>query len=173
MNFLMIGLRTIHIFSAVAWVGGNFLLVLVISRGMRALGPEAGKFMGSMTGPGRMTQYLTITGVLTALSGLWMYWLVSGHLDHGWLTSGPGAVLTVGAVAGILAWLHGAFALGPIARRMGELSRQMGESGGPPAPEHLEEMHLLRERQATNSVVSVIILSVALIGMSVAQYAWF
>jgi hypothetical protein len=49
----------------------------------------------------------------------------------------------------------------------------MGESGGPPAPEHLEEMHLLRERQATNSVVSVIILSVALIGMSAAQYAWF
>lgn len=173
MNFLMIGLRIIHIFSAVAWVGGNFLLVLVVSRGMRALGPEAGKFMGSLTGPGRLTQYMTITGVLTALSGLWMYWLVSGHLDRGWLESGPGVVLTAGAVAGILAWLHGTFALGPIARRMGELSQQIGESGGPPAPEQVEEMQSLRDRQATNSAVSIIIMSVALIGMSAAQYAWF
>jgi len=170
MNFLMIGLRVIHIFSAVAWVGGNFLLVLVVSRGLQSLGPEAGKFMGGLIGPGRMTQYLSITGVLTALSGLWMYWLVSGHLDHGWLTSGSGVVLTVGAVAGILAWLHGAFALGPIARRMGELSKQMGER---PAPEQQAEMQSLRERQATNSVVSIIIMSVAVIGMSAAQYAWF
>ena len=174
MNIYIIVLRLIHIFSGVFWAGTTFLLASSVKPAIKATGPEAGKFMQKLSGsPGRLTDYLGITASLTAVSGLLLYWSVSAHFDPGFFLSGRGLVLTLGALAGIFAWLHGAFVVRKLSKRMEALGKEIQEAGGPPSPEQAAEIQEIQEKQFANGAVLAILLAIAVTGMSVAEYLYF
>ena len=174
MNLYIIILRLIHILSGVFWAGTTFLLASSVKPAVQATGPEAGKFMQRLAGsPGRMTDYLGITATLTAVSGLLLYWSVSANFNPGFFLSGRGLVLTLGALAGIFAWLHGAFVVRRLSKRMEALGKEIQAAGGPPSPEQMAEMQTIQEKQFTNGAVLAILLAVAVIGMSIAEYIYF
>jgi uncharacterized membrane protein len=173
-NIYIIVLRLIHIFSGVFWAGTTFLLASSVKPAIKATGPEAGKFMQKLTGsPGRLTDYLGITATLSALSGLLLYWSVSAHFNPGFFLSGRGLVLTLGALAGLFAWLHGAFVVRKLSKRMEALGKEIQEAGGPPTPEQMAEIGGIQEKQFTNGAVLAILLAIAVTGMSVAEYVFF
>jgi uncharacterized membrane protein len=173
MNLLIIALRLIHIFSGVFWTGTSFFLTASVKPAVKASGPEAGKFMGALAGPGRMTTYLGLTATATAISGLLLYWIVSANLNVGFITSGRGIVLTAGALSGLAAWLHGVFVTSKLARQSAALGKEIQSTEGPPPPEKLKQMKELQEKQFTNGGITAILQAVALIGMSITQYILF
>jgi hypothetical protein len=122
---------------------------------------------------GNANRFFSAASGLTVLSGLALYWFVSGRLNPNWVTTGQGIMLTLGGLAGLVAMIHGAAVLGPIGRQMEALGRQMQAAGGPPAPQQVSEMGSLQERQRTHGAVSLVLFAIALIGMSTAQYVRF
>lgn len=167
MLFLII--RLIHITAAVAWAGGAFMMAGFVGPAAAALGPDGGKFMQYLAGPGRLTTYLSAAGGLTILSGLYLYWVRSGGLNPDWITSGPGLALTIGGLAGLAAAIFGGAGSGRAASRMAELGAQIGRAGGPPSAEQRAEMQALQERLAFMGRANALLLIIALLGMALAE----
>jgi len=172
MDVYMVALRLIHIFGGVAWVGASFLMIGSIKPAVEALGQEGGKFMQSLLGPGRFSQYMGIMGIFTVVSGILLYIRASNSFSLGWITSGQGLVLTIGALAGLVAWIDGTFVIRPLQDRLKALGLEIQAADGPPSPEQIEELQGLQEKQARNATASTIMMMVALVGMSAAEYIW-
>jgi hypothetical protein len=84
--------------------------------------------------------------------------------------STAGIVLSIGATAGILAFLHGATMIGP---NTGKLSRMMDELDklqGPPSDEQLGRMYRLQRESVLHGRISALLIVVAMSCMISAKY---
>lgn len=173
MNWYVIVLRVIHFFAGIAWAGTGFFMAGSVLPAVRKAGPEGGRVMGVIAGPGRYSQFMGATATLTVLSGLLLFWRASGGLDRSWFASGHGWVLTIGALAGLAAWLHGAMVISRLDGQITKLGKEIQAVQGPPPPEKLAEMQSLQEKQSTHGNLSLILIALAVLGMSIAEYIWF
>jgi len=169
MDVLMIVLRLIHILSGVFWAGTAFFFVSFLEPTVEAAGPEGGKFMQKLAQT-RFAIALSMAGLLTVLSGLLMYWRDSGGFQVAWITTPTGLAFAVGGLAGILAFLIGFFVSRPAVARMTVIGQQAQAAGGPPSPEQMAEIQALQKRVGQGALRVALLLTVALIGMSVARY---
>lgn len=113
--------------------------------------------MGALSGAGRMTTFLGVAATATVISGLLLYWIVSANLNVGFLTSGRGIVLTIGALAGLAAWLHGVFVTSRLSRQLSALGMDIQSIEGPPPPQKLDQMKELQEKQFNNEAITAIL----------------
>lgn len=173
MDVYMLILRVIHIFAGVIWAGWAFALVSFVEPASRAAGPEGGKFMQTLVGKTKIIQTMTVAPLLVILTGLLMYWRVSGGLSGLWIVSGPGLALTLGSLAGILAYVSGLVISRPAAARLAALSKDMQSAGGPPSPEQMAELGAQQERLSKGGRYAAILLAVSVIGMSAARFLNF
>lgn len=172
MNLLMISMRLIHIFAGVFWVGASMFILGFVQPTVIATGAEGQKFMQHLSFRTRFATAMAAVAILTFLSGLVMYWQISGF-SASFLSSGYGLVLTLGGIAGFLALLSGYFIQNRTMERMKTLGAAMGAAGGPPTPEQQAEMGRLAQTVARGGQITTFMLVIALIGMSVAQYVAF
>ena len=68
--------RLVHIVVGVFWAGTVIFNAWLLAPALRDIGPDAGKVMGALARRG-MLVILPVTGILTILSGLWLYWHAS------------------------------------------------------------------------------------------------
>ena len=162
-------LRIIHIFSAVTWVGGSIFMASVMGPTVRAAGPDGGRFMMRLASFGQLTKVLTISGLGTILAGLLLYYPTSGGLNGAWLTSAHGITLTLGAIFGILAFLHGFLVSGKTAGKMKVVADQILAVQGPPPPDKLQEAQALGAKLGSGVILTAAMGSIALILMAAAQ----
>jgi uncharacterized membrane protein len=162
-------LRIIHIFAAVAWIGGGIFMVSILGPTVQAAGPEGGRFMMRMASTGRLSRVLTMSSILTILAGLLLYYPTSGNLNGAWLSSAHGITLTIGAIVGILAFLHGAFVTGRTSSKMKVVADEILSKQGPPAPDKLKEVQALGAKLASGAMLSAAMGSIALLFMAAAQ----
>jgi hypothetical protein len=168
MAALIVLLRLIHILSGIFWFGGTLMLVRFVFPTAKRLGPDGGRFMQSLMVEARLPVALAIAGWATTLAGLVLFYFSSGRFAHSWMTSGQGITLSIGALFGISAALHGAAAQAPVAAKLMGLSGQMGS--GPPSPEQIAQMQTLRDKLARGATVSAGLLFVAAAAMAIARY---
>ncbi len=169
MNFLMISMRIIHIFAGVFWVGTSFFMISFVTPSVIATGAEGQKFMQQLAFRTRFTTAMMAVAVLSVLSGLVMYWEIFEFRLNA-LSTGYGLVLTLGAIAGFIAFLSGYFMQNRITGKMKALSAAIAAADGPPTPEQQAEMKALGETVARGGQVTSVFLALALLGMSIAQY---
>ena len=162
-------LRIIHIFSAVTWVGGSIFMASVMGPTVRAAGPEGGRFMMRMASFGQLSKVLTLGALGTVLAGLLLYYPTSGGLNGAWLSSAHGITLTLGALVGIAAFLHGIFVSGRTAAKMKVVADQILATQGPPAPDMLKEAQALGAKLGKGAMQTAAMGSIALILMAAAQ----
>lgn len=172
MALLMIVLRLIHIFSGVFWAGTSFFNLAFLANTVNATGEEGRKVFQHLVFKTRFAATMLTVAVLTFLSGLLMYWRLSGFRLN-FLTTGYGLVLTLGAIAGILAFGAGYGMQYRVIQKMKALRAEIEAGGGPPSPDQIAKMQSLAQSAATGARVTTIFLVLALIGMSIAQYAIF
>ncbi|MGH2538148.1 MAG: hypothetical protein ACRDHL_12195 [Candidatus Promineifilaceae bacterium] len=165
---VMIILRIVHIFSGVVWVGATFFTVRLLQPAVQATGREGQTFMQHLAGPGGLSRTFVIASGLTILSGLAMMAILSG-LRPAWFGSPYGAALTIGALAAILALVIGASQTGRATQRMGALGAEIRAGGGPPTAEQVAEMQRLGEKIARGGRLAALLLTIALLGMAVAE----
>jgi uncharacterized membrane protein len=168
--WLMIVLRVIHIFSGVFWAGSVFFMLGFLAPTVDALGPDGGKFMQRLIGGTRLSTALASAAGLTALSGLIMYGIDFGSNLGAAISTGPGIVLTIGGLAGLVAAVIGGMVTGRTGARMIALGNEIQAAGGQPNPAQLDELKVLRERQANGLQWTAILLVIALLCMATARY---
>jgi uncharacterized membrane protein len=162
-------LRIIHIFAAVTWVGGGIFLMSVLTPTVRDAGPDGGRFMLHLSKYGRLGRMLTVSSILTVLAGLLLFYPTTGGLNSSYLTSPNGITLTIGAIVGLVAFLHGAFASGPITRKMEAVAKQILDQKGPPSAELMQQAQALGIKLGSTAGVSVGLAALALLFMAAAQ----
>ena len=172
MGILILVLRVIHIFCGVFWVGFAFFNIGFLQPTVRATGAEGQKMMQYLTQKTRLLSTVYATATLTMLSGLIMYWILSGF-RLSFIRSGYGVVLTIGSIAGVIAWIYAVVVIRGIFNRMQTIGQEIQAQGSPPTPEQATQMQALVARLGKVGQVALVFLVIALLGMSIARYTPF
>ena len=172
MAILIMILRIIHIFSGVFWVGFAFFNIGFLQPTVKATGAEGQKTMQYLTQKTRLLSTVYATATLTMVSGLIMYWMILGFRFSAVL-SGYGIVLTIGSIAGVIAWIYAVVVIRGIFNRMQTIGQEIQAQGGPPTPEQVTQMQALVARLGKVGQIATVFLVITLLGMSMAQYTPF
>jgi putative copper export protein len=157
-------LRFVHIAATIFWVGTSLFLLFFLEPTVRSLGQDGGKFMQRLLGGTRFSLAMTLAGWLTILTGLAMYFPVTGSSLQ--IMLGQRLPLTLGAIAGIAAGAVGGMVQGRASAAIAALGARMAGAGGPPAAADLAEMGRLQGVIRQGSVVSTTLMVIAVIGMT-------
>ncbi|MCZ7565610.1 MAG: hypothetical protein M5U08_18985 [Burkholderiales bacterium] len=169
MEATTIGLRLLHIGSGVFWAGAAMMLVAFVEPTVRRMGPEGGRFMQRLMGDSRLPATMGLAAALTVLSGLALYWSVSGGASADWVRSGHGLAVTLGGAAGVVAFLVGLLVNKPTAARLVALARQLG-GGGTPSADSLATVARLQQRLRRGSLHATLLLVVSVAAMASARF---
>jgi hypothetical protein len=172
MDPLMVVLRALHIGFGILWVGAAWTVFLFVEPTLKALGAEVHKnFMGYIIGVRRLTHVIVAATVVAVGSGATMYIIdVSRFGVDAFFRSGFGIVLTVGAIAAIVAFLLGPTMIVPSFSRMTKIGAEIDAAGGPPKPEQIAELQAVGARLDGIFKIDFVLLLVAVISMAIARY---
>ena len=162
--------RFIHVGAAILWVGSAFAVFVFVEPTAAALGPEGGRFVGTMVEKRKMPTVITSLGGLTVLGGVVLYLKASSGLDPDWITSGPGIGFTLGSITAIIAFAMGLLAIRPTMERMSALRAEMQAAGGSPQQEQLATMQRLTDRSNALRKTSLVLILIATTTMATARY---
>jgi uncharacterized membrane protein len=168
MDIYMIILRIVHILSGIFWVGTAFFFVLFFEPTIKAAGPAGGTVMGRLTLT-RFPMVMALSSILTVAAGFLLYLKDSGGFQINWISTPSGITITIGSVAGILAFLLGLIVELPTTARIAALQKEIQASGNPPTPSQMDELHSLQERMSNASRWGAVLMVIAVLGMTIAR----
>jgi len=165
MQIIMIILRLVHIVAGAFWVGSALMIALILLPGLRKAGSGSERILPMA----QISKAMSLTSLLTAVSGLLLYGWVS-RFSWGWITSSAGLGFTIGSLAGLVAFLIGLLSTGPKAKKLAALGSQIQAGGGPPSPQQIADLGHLQAKLAASSRWSTILATAALVFMAIARY---
>ena len=165
----MVFFRILHIFGGIVWVGSVMFLALVIGPAVARAGKDGAPLMLNLFGHSALNRMAASAALLTTLAGLALYERVSDTFDADWMSSAPGIVLSIGAVAGLLAFGHG-FALSKYGEQMQKMAQNILGAQGPLSDEQIASVQQIQRKLLVNSRISLGLLIIAVLGMSAARY---
>jgi uncharacterized membrane protein len=167
-DLFFIVFRIIHIGAAIAWAGGAALFFFYIEPTMNKLGPDAEAFVNELVNVRKAPIYFAATSTITVLGGAVLYYRDAGGLAI-W-TSSQGIVVSIGAVAAIIAWI-GSNGLIPAAlKKVAAIGGEMKAAGGPPSAELMGRMHDAQQRLRTIGLWDLVLIGIAIVAMESARY---
>ena len=172
MNTVMIVLRTIHILSGVFWVGFAIFNIVFLQPTIRATGAEGQKTFQYLMRQTKLMTTVYTAATLTTLTGILQYGYVS-HLQSAFLASGWGMVLTIGSVAGIIAWFIAIFMIRGLFNNIGKVGQAIQASSGAPDSELVAKMGELVSRLGLVGKTALVFMIISTIGMAAARYSIF
>jgi hypothetical protein len=113
---------------------------------------------------------MPIVALLTILSGLWLYWRVSGGFAPGFMGSAQGQTLGAGAVATIVAYVIGLAVVRPNMVRAGMLGQRAAQAAAGEREALLAQAAVARQRSAAGNRWVAVLLTLAIAAMAVARY---
>ncbi len=170
MDIVMIVLRLIHIFAGIFWAGAAFFLLLVLMPALNAMGQEGNRFRQVFIARSRFITVMPIASLLTTVAGVLLFVRVSDHFNSDWLSSDGGIVLSIGALAGLLAFGHGLGTTNVTFRKSAALIKAIEAQGSPPTESQLAQLQALGQRGASSARISTLLLIISIAGMSAARY---
>jgi hypothetical protein len=168
----MLVFRLLHIVSGAFWFGAAGLFAGFIGPAAADVGPAAGPLMTNAVKKRHVAKVITIAGAVTVLAGLVMYWHdwhLYGSFGN-WIDSSFGVVLTIGAVAAIVAFVEGAIGVGRNVERLVEVGGMIAQAEGQPPAELVTRMGALQAHIKRASQIDLVLLLIAVIAMSTARY---
>lgn len=153
--------RALHVLGGVIWAGSTFLLTWVIFPiGARHAAEGAGRWIGMIARKaGPMSG---ISALLTILSGIYLMLVI-----HPGDQSLGGLVLQAGAVAAVLSFFVGFFFGRPAGQKLLQLTEQQAST---PSAAELAQREGLRKRAAVSSVMTALLLVLAVLAMATFRY---
>jgi uncharacterized membrane protein len=159
MDIYLVVLRLIHIVAGALWVGVGFFSVLILVPTLVRMGSEAGSVFRALGQSGLYRMIFPVTSGLTVLAGILLYARPNASVvfsSAGWI------VLSIGALAGIAGAIHGGAFL---ARQMTDYSQKVASGSAQSA-----DLSALGASLIQHARISLVLLVVALVGMSLARY---
>ncbi len=163
-------LHVVHIVCGAFWAGAGLLLAWFVMPAARALGPDGGKFMQRLMGPGRLGAVMSVAGSLTVITGAAMLWRGAGGDLGSWWATSYGRSIVIGSIAGLGAAVIGFSVNAPSAAKLARIGGAIQAAGAPPRPEQLAEIARLQHRLHSAGKLSALLLAVSLVAMAAARY---
>ncbi|MGD8278873.1 MAG: hypothetical protein PVH00_12630 [Gemmatimonadota bacterium] len=169
MDVLLICARVLHVFLGVFWAGTLIFIATFMGPSVRDAGPDGAKVMAGLMRR-RFLDIMPAAAVLTVLSGLYLYWRVSGGFEPEWMGSAAGMTYGIGAVAALIALGLGLGILRPAMLKAAALGQSV--AGAPPEERDraLAAAQALRARAGAVGQVIAVLLAIAVITMAIARY---
>ena len=158
-------LRLIHIFSAIFWMGTTLFMLFFLEPVMQRAGQAGGKVMQMLASETRFPQIIALSGLITVLAGLGLFGMTHGF-DPATLF-GSRLPLTLGALAGILAFFTGSYFQGRSVKALVALGATIATQNGPPTPEQMAQMQQHQARIVLGTRIAAVLMTIAVIGMVV------
>lgn len=168
--YLILVLRFVHVVAGILWGGAAVYYLFLVKPSVKAIGAAGPLFMQNMAERRKLPLFMLATSLLTVLAGGGLYWFSSGGFSAAWIASGPGLGFTVGSLTALVAFLFGAFGIGPTSGQMGALGAQIAASGGRPTPDQAAKMQALEKRLSFAERLDFIMLTIAMLTMATARY---
>lgn len=165
----LIVLRLIHVVLGALWVGMMVFTAFFLGPAIQDAGPDGGKVMAALQRRGLMT-VTPILALGTLLSGIWLYWRVSGGFQSGYVTSPGGLAFGLGGAAALLAYGIGMIVMRPSMLRVAALAQTLDSATPREREERMAEMQRLRARGAAVSRWVAGLLVAAVAAMAVGRY---
>lgn len=166
-DLYLVTLRAIHVLTAVFWAGGTFLLAMSHEFVLNPGRPE--ETLERMAEYDNMSKKVGFSGIFAVLSGLLLYWEVSGHLSLSWIMSPYGMTITVGAIAGLASMAVAVPMLGMTNNRVSALYEET-QGNDTLTDDQRREVTKLEGRLKRGERGVAILLAIAALAMGVAQY---
>jgi uncharacterized membrane protein len=158
-------LRVAHILFGIMWIGAGLFMYFIISPTMQKM--RSGEIVNNIVTHSRYSLYMALSAIVTVVAGVLLYIRV---YSADWLSTGPGRVLTIGAIAGILAFGHGATAMPSAMDRLNKLGQEIATGGGPPSQDQLAALNDLQGKMTLHSRISLALGLIAVVGMAGARF---
>ena len=169
MDILLLLARLLHVGLGAFWFGAVMFNTVFLGPALSDIGPDAAKVGAAMIRR-KVMVYMPIAAITTILSGLWLYWRVSGGFSPDFMRSGQGQTLGVGALAAIIAVVLGIAIVRPAMEKAGAFGQKAGQASGAEREKLLADAAAARSRSASASVAVAVLLVVAILAMAVARY---
>jgi hypothetical protein len=169
MDILLLFARLLHVGFGAFWVGAALFNFFFLGPAFQAAGPDGAKFAGFLM-KGGMMLWLPLAAVVTLLSGLWLYWRLSGGFTPEFMGSGQGQALGVGALAATLAFVVGLAVVRPSMMKAGALGQRAAQAAGAERESLMAQSQKLQARAGSIGRWVNVLLIVALAAMAVARY---
>jgi hypothetical protein len=171
MSILIFLLRLIHILAGVFWAGTTLVMASHISPSVKAAGAEGQKFMQQFAAKSSLSKWMAITGSLTFLAGIVLYFIIT---NRQYPRGNPqGDYLLGGMIIGTLAYLHGATAQRGTILKMQKLGGEIAAGGKPPTAEQTSMMQTYSQKIERNGIILAYMLALTIIIMATFQYFTF
>lgn len=168
MDYTLVALRLAHIVAAFAWVGVGTMLTFVILPSIQQADGARARALGAVLIHPWVIRALPISSGLTMLAGILLY-AVSRAGSH--FSSTGNVVLGIGALAGILAGIHGGALTGRALRALGDrLTRASRQDEQAQTVDGGQDWQGLARRAMAHSRISLLLMMIALLGMASARY---
>jgi uncharacterized membrane protein len=170
MSIGMLIARFLHILLGVFWAGTLIFNAIYLAPAMGEAGPDAAKVMAGIQRR-RFMDVMPVVALITILSGLWLYWRISGGFDPQWSRSRTGMAYGIGGILAIVALGIGVGILRPTMMRIGRNVGQAAQATDPAQREALmAPLPALRSRSASAGRAVAVLLALATALMAIARY---
>lgn len=118
-------LRALHIIFGLVWVGAALLMTVYIEPTAERAGADGKRVLRALYAGTNLSRLVPAAAIITTVAGLLLYEMLSYSAA---MSTASGLTITIGAAFGLLAFLHGLFA---VWRPAIQLSSQLkaGETG--------------------------------------------
>lgn len=167
-SFIVV-LRILHVVAGAFWVGGAVTTAFFVLPTVKATGPSGGQFAGALMQRTHLPEWLTAAGVVSVLTGLWLYWDI--YAGIAWTGFEPQVVIGIGGLLAIASLVIGFLGSRPTAARMGAMGKAIQTQGAPPTPEQLAERDALLTRLTNFAMVNAVLVVITAASMAIGRYA--
>jgi hypothetical protein len=169
-DWWLIVLRLVHVVPAMLWLGGAVLGGFFLQPAAAALGPAGQSFMEYLIERRRMGVFFPIVATLTILGGAALYWVDSGGLQLGWITSPTGVAFTIGGLAALIAFVGGLILIGPSIAEQTALHAELAGGDGVATDDQRRRLARAEGRMRLASRVDMPLLLLSAVTMAIARY---
>ena len=169
MGLLFLCARVLHVGLGVFWAGTLIFNAAFLLPSMRDAGPEGAKVAAGLMRR-RFLDIMPAVAIVTVISGLYMYWRVSGGFASAYMGSPMGITYGMGGAAALVALGFGLGILRPAMVRAAALTQAAAGAESEERDRALKEAQALRLRAGNAGRVVAWLLGAATIAMAIARY---
>jgi len=162
-------LRVLHILVAALWVGAAGLLAMVVMPAVGEAGATGGPFLASLHRR-KLHVFMAASALLTVLSGIWLYWVLTTGFDPAIVWSRGGVAFGIGGLCGLVALIVGGGIIDPGFARLAELAERTDAMPEARRAAHLQRLEAIHRRTLLASKCALALIVIALVLMASGHY---
>lgn len=162
-------IRLVHVLLGIFWGGTVLFAMFYLDPAARAAGPAGGKVMQQLMKRGYMGA-MTLIGLVTVLTGLYVMWRISGGFDPAYMGSVRGILISTGMLTGIGVLGVLAHMSRPTSKKLAAVAQRVATVEGEPDPADLAEMQRLRDKLTLALRIAGVLMAITLVCMAVGSH---